>query len=128
MKNIMVVEDNLLVRDYLVRSVSDQADLQVVAAIGNVSEAVFHCQKHRIDLVLMDIHTREHSTGLDAARLLKRDCPGVKIVLMTNLPTVGLIEEAKDIGIEGFVYKDTPPNQLIKTLRRSLRGKSDYPF
>lgn len=128
MINIMVVEDNALVRDYLVRSVSDQADIRVVAAISTASEAVFHCQRLQVDIVLMDIHTKYRASGLEAAKQIKRDCPGVKVILMTSLPTIHLIEEAKEIGVESFVYKDMPINELIQTIRSSFQGKTTYPY
>ncbi|NMB03217.1 MAG: response regulator transcription factor [Tissierellia bacterium] len=127
-KKIMVVEDNPIVRDYLVRGISDQPDFRVVSAIGNASDAVFQCQRLKIDIILMDIHTERRSSGLEASKRIKHDCPAVKIVLMTGLPTVHLIEEAKHIGVESFVAKDVSLHRLIQTLRGSLKGNHFYPY
>lgn len=128
MIHVMVVEDNALVRDYIVRAISDQPGFKVVATSESASDAMFHCQRLKIDIILMDIHSRFGRDGLSVAREIKEKCQGVAIVMMTGMPTVGLVEEAKEIGVESFIAKDMPIAQVVEVLKSSLKGKNTYPY
>lgn len=128
MINIMVVEDHLLVRETIVQALSQQTDFQVVASIGCAEQALDYCKQMRIDIVLMDICTAHNASGLTAAELMKQQYPEMKIILMTGLPTVTFIDEARNIGVEGFVYKDISLDDLIQTMRNSMRGYSTFPI
>lgn len=128
MIHVMVVEDNPLVREYIVRAISDEPGFKVVAAAESASDAMFHCQRLQIDIVLMDIHSRYASDGLSVAREMKEKCRNVPIVMMTGMPTIGLIEEAKEIGVESFIPKDMPIVKVVEVLKSSLEGKHNYPY
>lgn len=128
MINIVVVEDHRLVRESIVQALSKEPDFQVVASIDCAHQTHKIFQQMSVDLVLMDICTSHNSSGLTEARLIKQTFPETKVILMTGFPTVTFIDEAKEIGVEGFIYKDLSLADLIQTMRNTLRGYSTFPI
>ncbi|HHT20065.1 MAG TPA: response regulator transcription factor [Tissierellia bacterium] len=128
MINIVVVEDHRLVRESIVQALSKEPDFQVVASIDCAHQIHKVFQQMSVDLVLMDICTSHNSSGLTEARLIKQTFPETKVILMTGFPTVTFIDEAKEIGVEGFIYKDLSLADLIQTMRNALRGYSTFPI
>ena len=57
MIRVLIVEDQAILRESLARSVGDQPDLTVVAAIADASEALGVALKERPDMILMDVCT-----------------------------------------------------------------------
>ena len=108
-------------------TLDSQADFQVVATSGNAKDALELCQEHHPDLVLMDICTENHSNGIAYSKILKKECPELKIVIMTGVLDLNFINEAKEAKVDSFIYKNISKDSLIQTLKSTLDGYSIYP-
>lgn len=128
MYHVMVVEDQQLVRETIVHALSQNDELQVVVSIGDANQALRYCKQTRIDIILMDICTENNASGLKAAAAIKRMFPEIKVIMMTGLPTITFIDEAREAGVDGFVYKDISISDLIHTMLSSMRGYSSFPL
>ncbi|MFR6499633.1 MAG: response regulator transcription factor [Collinsella sp.] len=67
MIRILIVEDQAILRESLARSVGDQPDMTVVAAIADASDALDVALKEHPDMILMDVCTEHDSNGMMAA-------------------------------------------------------------
>ena len=76
MIRVLIVEDQAILRESLARSVGDQPDMTVVAAIADASEALDVVLRERPDMILMDVCTEHDSNGIVAAAASRRRCPG----------------------------------------------------
>lgn len=128
MINIMVVEDHLLVRDSIVSALADEPNFQVVASTGNVAQALHYLKQMRIDIALMNISPTNNPNSMEVVRSIKADYPETKVIIMTALPSVTLIEDARSLDIEGFVYKDISLIELVQTIHNCCNGYSTYPI
>lgn len=86
MIRILIVEDQAILRESLARSVGDQPDMTVVAAIADASEALGVALKERPDMILMDVCTEHDSNGIVAAARIKERLPECRIIIMTACP------------------------------------------
>ena len=127
MKKILLVEDQALVREALFRALIDSGQFEVTHSIADSSLAVRYIQDTLPDLVLMDISTLDHHSGIDATADIKRLYPDVKVMLMTGLPEVTFIERARKAGADSFVYKDVSMTQLFEAIDATINGQSVYP-
>lgn len=75
MIRILIVEDQAILRESLARSVGDQPDMTVVAAIADASDALDVALKERPDMILMDVCTEHDSNGIVAAARIKEQLP-----------------------------------------------------
>jgi DNA-binding NarL/FixJ family response regulator len=77
----------------------------------------------RWDLVLMDLELPEMS-GIEATRRIKAILPATPVVVLTVFEDPPTILEAICAGADGYLTKDTPPEELLAQLRAVVNGGS----
>src|SRR5919206_1183052 len=120
---ILIAENHNLVRDGLRRLLSLLPNLEVVGEASNGREALELCRTLQPDLVLMDVRMPEMD-GLQATRAIKREHPGIAVLMVTMYENPDYLLEALDAGAAGYVLKDAPADRLIGAVRRTLNGES----
>ncbi len=128
MIKILIVEDQIIVREALKNSLDSYEDLEVVATMGDASLTTMFCEKYPVDLVLMDICTENDASGISNTARLKQVKPDVKVLMMTGLPEMNFIERSREAGADGFVYKDLSLEDLVDVIRRTMEGEKIFPL
>lgn len=124
---VLVVEDQQLMLDSLVGLLEGQEDFRVVGSLRDAAEAMEFITKNPVDMVLMDVCTLDGNSGITAAAGLREKFADLKIVLMTAMPDVSFVQDAKAAGANSFVYKDVSSEQLLTVLRSTGEGYSTFP-
>ena len=75
----------------------------------------------------MDVCTENNSNGIAAARTIKEAHATVKVVIMTGIPEITFVEQAKKASVDSFVYKNVGTNELIYILRSTMEGYATFP-
>lgn len=127
MIDILLIEDQLMVRDAIARLIDTQEDMRVVAQAGCADDAAALCLQYHPHLVLMDIVTEHKKSGISAAKQLRQDFPALKIVLMTGMLEITFLENAKKAGVDSFIYKNVKSDVLLSTLRSTMEGYCTFP-
>jgi DNA-binding NarL/FixJ family response regulator len=127
MINIVIVEDQVLLRDALAKIINGQEDMRVAGSVVNADGALALCRELAPDLALIDVVTEGRANGLAAAAAIRREMPEVKIVIMTALPEITFMETARKAGVHSFIYKDSDSEYLLFVLRSTMKGKGTYP-
>lgn len=125
--NVMIVEDQAMPRQLFEAIVKSQQKFNLAVSIDNAAIADICCARHAIDLVLMDVVTKNGASGLVAAEKIKAQNKKVKIIIVTSMPECSYVERAKKIGVEGFWYKDFSPEPILSLIGRVLNGEFVYP-
>ena len=105
MIKILIVEDQVVLRDSLASLINGQEDMRVVGSIGCAADALEICRKEFPDLALMDVCTDNNENGIAAAAEIRAQCPAIKIVIMTGMPEITYIESSKKPGSIAFCIK-----------------------
>ena len=124
MIRVLIVEDQAILRESLARSVGDQPDMTVVAAIADASEALGVALKERPDMILMDVCTEHDSNGIVAAARIKEQLPECRIIIMTGMPEITFVDQAREAGVDSFVYTAALDDVELSILRLACEGKS----
>lgn len=127
MIKIVIIEDQAMLRDTLKVALDAQPDMQVVAALGDADLALDAVEHHGADLALMDVCTEHDSSGIAAARAIKEHAPEVKVIIMTGMPEITFIEQAKAAHADSFVYKNVGTGELASIIKSTMEGYSTYP-
>lgn len=127
MTTVLIVEDSQISREYLRRLLDASKDFQVTACLENAANADIACLRGHIDLVLMDVCTADDESGLEAAAVIKRHYPNIKVVIMTSMPEVSFLRKAKESGCDGFLYKEQSEPDLLEACRRVMNGDPVWP-
>lgn len=125
--NVMIVEDQAMPRQLFEVIIKAQPKFNLTVSIDNAAIADICCARHAVDLVLMDVVTKNGASGLVAAEKIKAQNKKVKIIIVTSMPECSYVERAKKIGVEGFWYKDFSPEPILTIIERVLSGESVYP-
>ena len=127
MNRILIVEDQRLEKQYMESIIESDGRCTLAGTLSNAAAAEIFCQGHSVDLILMDICTENHENGLDAAAVIKRSSPEIKIVIVTSTVENDALERARDCGVESFWYKDSSPEELADVIERTLAGNRCIP-
>jgi DNA-binding NarL/FixJ family response regulator len=119
---VLIVDDDPLVRAGLTMMLGSFDDLDLVGAVGDGTEVAAAIQRHRPDVVLMDIRM----PGLDGlaateAVRARRDPP--EVIMLTTFDTDRHIRRAMRVGASGFLLKHTPPAEIAHAIRQVAAGE-----
>jgi len=120
---VLVVDDDPLVRVGLTMVLGAAADLTVVGEAGDGAEAVTAVGGLDPDVVLMDIRM-PGTDGLAATDAIRRRGRRPAVIMLTTFDTDDHIMRALRTGANGFLLKDTPPMEIIDSVRRVAAGES----
>ena len=81
---LIVVEDEALFREMLIRTLAGEPGLEIVGSAGSGDEAVCLVEQARPDVVLMDIEMPGDLDGIDAGLEIKKAYPDTGIVLLSS--------------------------------------------
>jgi len=117
---VLLADDHKIVLDGLRGLLS--AEFELAGSVTNGLELVERALHIQPDLVVADI-SMPLLNGIDALRQLKRQQPGLRVVLLTMHPDVTYLTRALEAGADGYVLKHAASDELIAALRAALRGE-----
>jgi DNA-binding NarL/FixJ family response regulator len=120
---IAVVDDNEVVRSGIKVMLTGERDLHIVGEAADGQEAVELCRHTKPDLVLMDVRM-PRMDGLSATWAIKREFPGIAILILTMHENEDYLLEAIRAGASGYVLKDASQPELATSIRRVLEGET----
>ncbi|MCC3359005.1 response regulator transcription factor [Bacillus sp. REN16] len=121
MWNVLIVEDQSIVRQGLKLMLQQDEQIQVVAEAENGEEAIKKMEAHVIDVVLMDIRMPVMN-GLEATRKIKTRWPNVKILILTTFNDDEYAIQALKYGANAFLLKTSDQQTLIHAVYSCFQG------
>jgi DNA-binding NarL/FixJ family response regulator len=120
---VLIVDDEALVRAGLKLILESGEDLEVVGEAEDGADAVEAVRRHRPDVVLMDIRMPRQD-GLATTTELQRLPQPPKVIVLTTFDLDDYVFRALQAGASGFLLKDTPPRELVHTVRVVAEGEA----
>ena len=124
---IVLVEDQAMLRESLAIAIDSQEDMEVVAALSKATDALGAARAFSPSLMLMDVCTEDDASGISAAAQIKAELPDIRIIVMTGIPEITFIEQARAAGADSFVYKNVSTAELLSIIRSTMEGYSTFP-
>ena len=123
---IVVADDQEVVRRRVVATLMSRGDVDVCAEASNGKEAVEKTRELNPDLVILDI-TMPELNGLDAARQIRSFAPNLPILILSVHKSKQVVEEAKKIGVRGYVTKGDAIQKLLLAVDSVLQNQTFFP-
>ncbi|PAW66010.1 MAG: response regulator [Opitutia bacterium Tous-C1TDCM] len=115
---IMLVDDEPHIRKYVSLILRQLGNPTVVQA-GNGEEAIAVYQRENPDLVLMDVNMPQMD-GIATLKRLKEIDPNAVVIMLTSLANRETIEQALELGAANYIRKDTPREEIAKSLAETI--------
>lgn len=121
MTSVVLVDDENVLREALSRVLDWEDDIDVVGETGDPHAAAALVRRHRPDVLISDIEMPGKS-GLELAAEVLAENPDLPVVLLTRHVKPGLLREALQAGVKGFVGKDASADQIAEVVRTVASG------
>ncbi len=119
---ILVADDHPVVRKGLQACLAKQDRLKLVGEAADGDEALLKARELAPDVVLMDINM-PRMNGLAVTELLRKECPSVKVLVLTIHNNREYIFRIIQAGAHGYISKESPPEDLMKAIESVHEGE-----
>ncbi|GAB3998036.1 response regulator transcription factor [Glycomyces albus] len=121
MINLLIADDETLIREALAALLDLEDDIAVVAQGSSSTEAVALAERHTPDIAVLDLEMPPQD-GLWAAEQIRRLRLDSRVMLVTRHARPGILRRALAAGVQGFVPKTTPAERLAQIIRDVASG------
>jgi DNA-binding NarL/FixJ family response regulator len=118
---VFIADDHGVVRAGLRALIAGQSDLEVAGEAADGRAAVEAIRQLRPDVAVLDL-TMPILNGAEAAAQLRRDCPAVKVVVLTIHEDTAYLRQLLEVGVTGYVPKRAAGEDLIAAIRAVIQG------
>ena len=122
---VLLVDDHTLFRAGVRLLLQTREGIEIVAEASNGREALDLCERHRIDVVLMDI-IMPQLNGLDATARLAVISPQTRAIILSAYAREEHILKALRCGAVGYLLKGDSPGELEQAIRAVARGETYF--
>jgi DNA-binding NarL/FixJ family response regulator len=120
--HLLLVDDQVLFVESLRRVIESIApDIAVDAVANSGDQAIAAAEKHRPDVVLMDVRMPTMN-GVEATKIIRQRIPETQVIILTTYDDDEYIHEALHAGAVGYLLKDIPPQELVSAVRAIGNG------
>ena len=117
MIRVLIVDDQRMFAESIKYVIESRAsDIEIVGIALNGREACEQALRLLPHIVLLDVRMPVMD-GVEAAKLIHRDLPSVKILMLTTFDDDEYVKGSLKHGAVGYLLKSMPPIELINALR-----------
>jgi DNA-binding NarL/FixJ family response regulator len=122
MIRLLICEDQTLMRQGLVTILGLEPGITMAGEAADGAEAVEQVRALQPDVVLMDVQM-PGMDGIEATRLITAAYPNIRVIILTTFDYEEYVFEGVKAGAMGYMLKDSPAPDLIRTIRRVHAGE-----
>ena len=122
MIRIMIVDDHKMVREGLTKLIELDSEIKVVEEASDGSDCMNKFRVVKPDIILLDINLPDMD-GFDILKILNRRKRRPKILILTVHNEIEYLIKALDIGVDGYILKDSSSKELIRAIRFVYEGE-----
>ncbi|QIZ05365.1 response regulator transcription factor [Priestia megaterium] len=119
---VIIADDNSFIREGLKIIVSTYREFEVLDTVSDGKEAVDYCQKHEVDIALLDVRM-PNMNGVEATKLIT-ETTNTKPIILTTFDDDEYILDAIKNGAKGYLLKNNDPEQIRDAMKSIFHGNS----
>jgi DNA-binding NarL/FixJ family response regulator len=119
---IIIADDHEVVRTGI-KALLTGTDIRIIAEANSGRAALKLVQKHKPDLVLLDVRMPE-GDGLECLARIKLDHPEMRVVMFSGFDNPTYVARAVALGAAGYISKAASRDQIIEGIRTAAGGES----
>lgn len=111
----MIADDHSMIREGLRNLLEIDGDVKVIAEAGDGDECLEKLKAEKPDVLLLDINM-PNKNGLDVLKIIRKEKMNVKVLILTIHNEIEYLMSAVEIGIDGYILKDSESSVLKKAI------------
>lgn len=122
---VMIADDHAMIREGIKKLLEFDGNISVVAEASDGEECLEVLKKEKPDILLLDINMPKRN-GIDVLKEIrsKKSKEKVKVLMLTVHNEVEYLVKAVDVGVDGYILKDSESSELIKAISVILDGEN----
>lgn len=120
---VMITDDHSLIREGLKQLLEFDGSIEVVGEASNGVECLDKLNECNPEVLLLDINMPEKN-GIEVLKQMKADQSKVKVLILTVHNEMDYLMKAVDIGVDGYILKDSESSELKKAIRAVRDGEN----
>ena len=120
---VMIADDHAMVREGIKRLLEYDGTIEVIAEASDGQECLEMLEKEKPEVILLDINMPKKN-GIEVLEKIKKDKMNLKVLILTVHSEVEYLLKAVDIGVDGYILKDSESSELKKAISVILDGES----
>ncbi len=121
--NVMIADDHSMVREGIKQLLELDGDIVVIAEASNGKQCIEILDEKQTDVLLLDINM-PNMNGLQVLQHIRETKKKVKVLILTIHNEVEYLIRAVEIGVDGYVLKDSDSTLLKKAIFNIYRGET----
>ncbi len=118
---ILVADDHPIFREGLIRAIEREKMFAVVGQTGDGVEALDLIRELHPDLAVLDL-SMPGMDGMEVARRVHQDALPTELIILTMYKDTRYFNTALDLGVRGYVVKDSVSTEILACLRAVAEG------
>lgn len=120
---IMIVDDHSMVREGLKQLLELDGDIVVIGEASDGVECLKLLETNIPQVLLLDINM-PNMNGLEVLEKIKEQKIDTKVIILTVHNEIEYLLKAVEIGIDGYMLKDSDSNELKKAISSVIQGEN----
>lgn len=120
---VMIADDHELIREGLKQLLELEGDIEVVSEAGNGVECLEKLKRTQPDVLLLDINMPVKN-GIDVLQKIRNRNMNIRVLILTVHNEVEYLVKAVDIGVNGYLMKDSTSGELRKAIYSVMNNEN----
>lgn len=125
MITILLVEDELIIRQGLKLLLQSDADLQIVGEAENGIQAIEQVEILNPDIVIMDTNMPEMD-GISATQIITDRFPRTKVIILSSFHDQYYVHQAIKFRASAYLLKNISREDLVQSIRLVTKGYTEF--
>ncbi|SHH89839.1 response regulator transcription factor [Flavobacterium defluvii] len=123
--NLLIADDHKMFLQGIMLLLEQEPNITIVDKAINGNEALEIVKKGVVDFIILDVSMPEMD-GIELSKILKKEYPNVKILIVSTHSNVMIISRLIRIGVNGYLLKNAEKEELLKAINTIASGENYF--
>lgn len=119
----LIIDDHPLFRKGVIQLLSMEPEFELIAEASSGDEGIGLALEHHPDLILLDLNMKGLN-GIETLQVMREKDVDARIIILTVSNSADDLVSAIRAGSDGYILKDTDPEEMIRLIKESMLGKN----
>ncbi len=124
---LLLADDHPVLLDGLRSVLADLPGIELLPPVTNGHQLLDYLHQHPVDMVLLDLNMPK-TDGLTALKQIRRDFPGIKVIVFTSYNQPQRVRDVRALGAMGYLLKTTDAPTLKMAVQQVWAGQPYFPI